>query len=153
MQIEPAGIVTRGSTDVFADGDPNILHAIRLIRKHACDGLRVQDVLKSVPVSRTVLDHEFKRLLGRTAHDEIGRIQLQRVAELLTETDWPLATVADRCGFRHAEYMTFVFKRRHGISPKEYRRAHQPRPNEQAASPRKYSTRRRRGRSLLSPGY
>lgn len=151
IQIEPAGIVTRRSTDFFADCDPNILQAIRLIRKHACDGLRVQDVLKSVPVSRTVLDHEFKRLLGHTAHDEIGRIQLQRVTELLKETNWSLATIATRCGFRHAEYMTFSFKRSFGMSPKEYRRNEQPSPNRQSALSRNRSTCGKRELSVHSP--
>jgi LacI family transcriptional regulator len=124
IAIPPIGVVTRKSTDVFAVAEPNISKAVKLIRERACKGLRVSDVLKATLISRTALDFEFKKLLGRTAHEEIQRVQFQRVVELLVETDLPLATVAERAGFRHAEYMTYAFKHRFGIPPSEYREKH-----------------------------
>jgi LacI family transcriptional regulator len=124
IRIRPSGVVTRKSTDVFAVADPSISQAVRLIRERACRGIRVADVLKTVPISRTVLDREFNKLLGRTAHEEIGRVQFQRVIELLTETKLPLVTIAERAGFRHAEYLTYAFKQRFGMPPSKYREMH-----------------------------
>jgi LacI family transcriptional regulator len=124
IAIKPSGVVTRKSTDVFAVAEPNVSHAVRLIRERACRGIRVSDVLKAVPISRTVLDLEFKKLLGHSAHEEIGRVQFQRVIELLTETTLPLVTIAQRAGFRHAEYLTYAFKQRFGVPPSKYREMH-----------------------------
>ncbi len=119
--IPPLGLVTRQSTDVLAVADAEVSAALRYIRDHACDGISVEDVLKQVPVSRRVLDKRFHALLGRTVHDEIGRLQIERVKELLAETDLPLATVAQRAGFNYVEYMSVVFKKKAGVPPSEYR--------------------------------
>lgn len=42
--------------------------------------------------------------------------------QLLVETDWPLAEVAERCGFKHAEYMSVVFKQKARQTPAQFRR-------------------------------
>lgn len=119
--IPPIGLVTRESTDVLAIADRDIITAVRFIREHACDGICVEDVLDKVPLSRRVLDKRFFDLIGRTPHDEIGRLQVERVKELLIETDLPLATISERAGFKYVEYMSVVFKKKTGIPPSEFR--------------------------------
>jgi LacI family transcriptional regulator len=124
LRIAPLGIVTRQSTDVLAIADSDISQAVRFIRQHACDGINVDDVLQAVPLSRRVLENRFKKLLGRTPHDEILRMQFQRVVQLLTESSLPLAKVAEQAGFQHAEYLSVAFKRRYGVPPSHYRQEH-----------------------------
>ena len=119
--LPPLGIATRQSSDVLAIDDPLVVAAVRLIRVRACRGIKVQDVVRELGVSRRVLDDRFTALVGHTPHEEIARQQFQRVEQLLTETDLPLATIADRCGFRHTEYMTVAFTRRHGMPPSRWR--------------------------------
>jgi LacI family transcriptional regulator len=119
--IGPLGIAARQSTDVLAGADPEIARAMRFIRDHACDGIKVQAVVDEMAVSRRVLEHRFRRLMGHTPHEEILRVQIQRVTRLLAETDLPLATIADRTGFKHAEYMSVAFKRQTGLSPRQFR--------------------------------
>jgi len=119
--IEPIGLVTRESTDVLAIADRDVSEAVRFIREHACEGISVEDVLSIVPLSRRVLDKRFRDLIGRTPHDEIGRLQVERVKELLVETDLPLAVVAERAGFKYVEYMSVVFKKKTGRPPSEFR--------------------------------
>jgi LacI family transcriptional regulator len=124
LRVKPLRVVTRQSTDVLTVPDSDISSAIRFIREHACEGIKVDDILKSVPLSRRVLEHRFKKLLGRTPHDEILRVQFQQVIKLLTETDLSLFEVAERSGFRYAEYLSTAFKRRFGMPPKKYREQH-----------------------------
>lgn len=45
---------------------------------------------------------------------------------MLRTSDLKLAIVANRCGFKHAEYMTVVFTKRYGISPSAWRQAYRP---------------------------
>lgn len=122
--IPPVGVATRLSTDVLAVEDAVIARTVRYIREHACDGINVQDVLKAVPQSRRRLENRFKRLLGRTPHDEIVRVQLNRVKMLLTETDLSLAQIAEKAGFEHVEYLSVVFKKEIGLPPSQYRAQH-----------------------------
>lgn len=122
--LPPLGISTRQSTDVLAVDDDLVVAAVRHIRDHACSGIKVADVVAAVGTSRRVLETRFTRRLGRTPHEEIAGVQFRRVEQLLRETDLPLAEVAERAGFRHAEYMTVAFSRRYGMPPSRWRREH-----------------------------
>jgi LacI family transcriptional regulator len=120
--IEPAGVMTRQSSDVLAIDNPQIAAAIRHIREHACRGLSVPELLKYVPLSRTVLERQFRKYLGRSPQAEIRAVQLKRARELLAKTDMGLAHIARLVGFVHPEYLSVVFKRESGETPGEYRR-------------------------------
>ena len=123
LLIKPLGIKTRQSTDILAIDDPEVAGALRFIRQHACDGINVSDILKQSNLSRRVLEARFRRLLSRTPHQEITRLRIQRVKQLLGSTDLTLAQIAERTGYQHVEYLTVAFKREVGISPSKYRKS------------------------------
>lgn len=125
--IKPLGIAERLSTNVAAIDDPLIARAVQTIREEACLGINVQELVRRLPVSRRVFESKFKTLLGRTPHEEIARIRLERAKELLRETDLPLTIVAERSGFNHVEYLSTQFKKETGIPPSHYRKQHQSR--------------------------
>ena len=120
--IKPLGIATRQSTDIQAIDDKLISDAVRFIRQQACDGINVQDILKSIPLSRRVLESRFQKIIGRSPHEEIMRIRLDRVKQLLEETELSLIEIAERTGFRHAEYLNVAFKKQAGTTPGQFRR-------------------------------
>ena len=124
--IPPLGVVTRQSTEVLAVDDPPVARALHYIREHACEGIGVSDVLRHCPMARRTLEARLKTLLGRSPNEEIQRVQLNRVKELLTGTDFSLAEIAERAGFRHTEYLSVVFKRECGQPPSVYRQEQQP---------------------------
>ena len=121
--IPPLGVATRQSSDVLAVEDEDVALALRFIQDHATDGIQVEDLLEQVPLSRRVLEQRFRQSTGRTPHQEIIRVQVDRVKRLLRGTDLTLEAIAHRCGFRHAEYMSVVFKRVTGTSPGKFRSA------------------------------
>ena len=120
--VAPLGVVTRQSTDVLATSDRQVAAALRLIREHACAGLSAADVVAAIPVSRSVLQRRFRKELGRSIQEETINVRVKRARELLAETDLALAEVAERCGFKHQEYLGAVFKARTGQTPAQYRR-------------------------------
>ncbi|MFI4876991.1 MAG: substrate-binding domain-containing protein, partial [Blastopirellula sp. JB062] len=124
--VPPLGIATRQSTDVTATDDPIIAKAMQFIREHACDGINVHDVLSVVPLSRRVLEYRFKEAAGKTPHEALVSVRLDRVRQLLRETQLSMADIADRTGFEHVEYMSVAFRKKTGMSPSEYRRHVQP---------------------------
>jgi LacI family transcriptional regulator len=124
IRIPPTGVVTRQSTDTLAIDDPDVAAAVRFIREHACDGIRVADVLRHVPIARSLLERRFRRAVGRSPHAEIRLVQVRRATELLAHTDLPLRRVAELTGFPHLEYLSYLFKRTTGKSPREFRRSY-----------------------------
>lgn len=125
--IAPLGVATRQSTDILAIDDPDLAAAVRYIRQHACEGISVQDLLAALPQSRRLLESRFKRLLGRTPHEEILRVRLNRVKALLADTALSLDKIAALAGFEHVEYLSTVFRQKVGMPPSKYRSQNQPR--------------------------
>ena len=121
--IAPLGVAARQSTDVLAVEDREIARAVQFIREHACAGINVGDLLRAVPLSRRVLEQRFQRLLGHTPREEILHVRLDRVKQLLAETDLPLYLIAERTGFEHVEYLSVVFKRETGRTTSAFRQA------------------------------
>ncbi|MCA8988483.1 MAG: DNA-binding transcriptional regulator [Planctomycetaceae bacterium] len=121
IRVKPLGVETRRSTETLAIDDPELALALRFIRENATTGINVQDVLKVVPLSRRVLENRFRKLLGRTPHEEIARLRVEKAKQLLVETDLKLSEIAQRSGFQHDEYMTVAFKKSVGIPPSKYR--------------------------------
>ena len=121
IEISPRAVVSRMSTDVIATDDARVADAVLFIRQHACNGLRVVDVLKHVHASRAAMEPRFKRLLDRTIHQEIQRVRLHRVKELLAATDLPIKQIAHQTGFQYPEYLMRVFRRATGQTLREFR--------------------------------
>jgi LacI family transcriptional regulator len=121
--IDPQGVQMRQSTEILAIDDPEIAAALRFIRENALRGINVADVLREVPLTRRVLEARFRKSLGRTPHEEITRLKLQRVKELLSATDYSLSEIARRTGFEHDEYLSVFFKKATGMPPGRFRRA------------------------------
>jgi len=119
--IEPSGIITRRSTEVLAIEDRRIAAAVRFIHEHACEGIDVSDVLRTVPLSRSTLDRQFRQIMGRSPKDEILHVRLNRAKQLLAETDFPHALIAEKVGLEYVEYLSRIFKKKFGITPSEYR--------------------------------
>jgi LacI family transcriptional regulator len=124
IRIPPLRVVTRLSTDTLAIQDRIVAMAARFIRTQALSGCSVDDVLKNVRVSRASLERRFRQQLNRSPQAEIRAVQLNRVKELLIETDYTLERIAGLCGFEHPEYMSVTFKRTCGQTPGQYRKAH-----------------------------
>jgi LacI family transcriptional regulator len=120
--IEPVGVSARKSTDVIVVPDAQAAAAMRFIREHAYEGIGVEDVLKAVAMSRTVLERRFQKFVGRSPYDEILRLRIERVKELLTTTNLQMAQIAERVGFSGVEYLSAMFKRKLGVSPRTFRR-------------------------------
>ncbi|QDV22518.1 AraC family transcriptional regulator [Aureliella helgolandensis] len=121
IRVEPVCIETRLSTDTLAIDDPIVAKVVRYIREHASAGINVSDLLPLVPWSRRVLESRFQKILGRTPHEEITRIRLDRVKHLLRNTDLTLSSIARQVGYEHEEYLSAMFKKQTGMTASDYR--------------------------------
>jgi LacI family transcriptional regulator len=121
LLIEPLRVVTRRSTDMIAQGDPEIAAALRFLQDHAGELIRVGDVVKRLMISRRALEIRFRNAVGRTVREELERIRLERAKRLLLETDHSITRVAEAAGFNSPSYLAQVFRRHVGQTPARYR--------------------------------
>lgn len=122
LVVEPLGVVTRRSTDIRALDDPVVAEALRFLHDHAAEPIGVEDLVARLLVSRRSLEIRFRRLVGRTPHEELQRVRLERVRRLLLETDLPLPRIATAAGYGTATHLARVFHRTYGSTPARYRR-------------------------------
>jgi LacI family transcriptional regulator len=123
-EIEPLGVASRQSTDVAAVADLKIAGVVRYMRQQAAAGANVGDVLRAVPMARTALERRFKAVLGTTPHAHLRKLRMERVRELLVSTSLPVGEIAAATGFENPEYLSAMFRRECGESPREFRARH-----------------------------
>lgn len=119
--IKPLRIVSRQSTDTLVVEDPHFVQALLYIRRNAVHGIKVDDVLRIVPVSRRLLEQRFQRYLNRSPAEEIRRVRLDRVKELLVSTNQTLEQIAHETGFLTSSHLSDSFKKATGQTAGDYR--------------------------------
>lgn len=124
--IAPLGVEIRQSTDVVAIDDRRVAAALHYIRQNACQGISVDEIVQHADLSRSTLERQLRRYLGRTPQQEIRHVQVRRASELLRTTDLSVERIAAACGFDHPEYLHVVFKRITGETVGAYRRRVRP---------------------------
>jgi LacI family transcriptional regulator len=119
--VPPAKVVVRHSTDVLVFKDEYISLAMQLIHQKAATGISMKELMRHVPVSRKWLDTRFKVFVGHTPSDEIRRLRLEQIRDLLLNTELSVRQIAGRCGFSRAENLIRFFRDGYGMPPQKYR--------------------------------
>ncbi|UOQ76577.1 substrate-binding domain-containing protein [Hymenobacter sp. 5516J-16] len=86
--------------------------------------LSVEDVARSLGISRVQLYRKVKAVLGTGVTDFIQGIRLTKARQLLLDDDLTIAEVAYQLGFSSPSYFSTSFKARYQVSPSEFRALH-----------------------------
>lgn len=122
LWIHPTHVVARQSTDVLAMEDEDVVAALRHIRRCGQLSIGVQQVVERTGLSRRALEQRFRKALGRSIHDEIERVRLELIMQMLAETQKSVGEIAGVLGFPDAAHVSRLFRKAKGISPTTYRR-------------------------------
>lgn len=117
-------VFERQSSDYQAIKDPYVIKAMHYIRNNAYNGIKVDQVLDALRISRSNLETRFKEERGHSMHQEIHNSKLKRACELLSSTNIAIAEIPALCGYPSLQYMYTVFKKDMSITPKNYRIEH-----------------------------
>lgn len=122
--VPPAKVIARRSTDFRSLYDPAVIQAMHYIRHHACRGIKVEQVLDMVGLSRSNLEKRFRDETGQTIHHAIHQEKLERACQLLTAATLAINEISLMCGYPSLQYFYSVFKKGYGMTPNEYRKRH-----------------------------
>jgi len=115
-------IVTRLSTDADALSDRFVAEALRHARGHLAEKLDAATLARRIGYSKHMLQIRAERALGHTLGGEIRRMRLAAAKELVSETDMPMADIAEACGFTSVSHMAMRFREKFGSTPLAWRR-------------------------------
>jgi LacI family transcriptional regulator len=120
--LSPLLAIRRESTRGGGRREANILAAVELIRREACNGLAAGEVIARSPGSKSLFNLRFREAMGHSVHDEIEHVRFEKVFTLLTQTDTPIGAIAALCGYRSNIALHKAFRLRTGISMSDWRR-------------------------------
>ncbi|VED45465.1 AraC family transcriptional regulator [Raoultella terrigena] len=122
--VPPMRVIERRSTDYRSLSAPSVIQAMHYIRNHACKGIKVEQVLDAVGISRSNLEKRFKEEVGETIHTVIHSEKLEKARSLLVSTTLSINEISQMCGYPSLQYFYSVFKKEYDVTPKEYRDRH-----------------------------
>lgn len=101
--------------------DPQVGRAVALMHEDPAHPWTLDELARRAGLSRTALAERFRDAMGDTPLNHLRTLRMQRAMHLLSETDRPLAAVADEVGYQDAFGFSKVFKRTVGLSPRDFR--------------------------------
>jgi AraC family transcriptional regulator len=94
---------------------------IDFVQAHLNQDLSIEILAHQVGFSPYHFARLFRQTMGESPHQFVLQQRIKRAQCLLKETDVPLAHVALESGFANQSYLTQVFKRHLGLTPRTYR--------------------------------
>ena len=98
--------------------------AVAYINEHYADcDLKLPDVLEHLGVSRSYFSTVFKEKTGQSFVEYLTNLRMEKAKEYLRETGLCTYEIAERIGFADPHYFSLTFRRRTGMTPRQYREA------------------------------
>lgn len=101
----------------------DIFHAIQYISNHVNKNITVAEVASELGLDRSTLSKKFTRELGFHISSYIMRRKLEEAKSLLTYTDKSISEISEYLCFSTQAYFQNVFKKKYGMTPREYRKS------------------------------
>lgn len=124
VRLPPKEVVVRHSTQGPVPASTLIERALAYIRKNYTGDVTADGVAAAMGVSRRLLDLRFRQLQNTTVGETVLALRLAKVEKLLVTTELKIGLIAQAAGFVSANYLTQVFKQRHGLSMRDWRKQH-----------------------------
>jgi AraC-like DNA-binding protein len=117
-----SGWIYRLNSNRFYSKDSiNINSVLEYIESKISNQLTVSELARHVNICPRRFHDIFKAETGFTPKQYIHRHRLLRAKELLTCTPFSIALIAEQLGFANQFHFSNFFKKKYGLSPKEYR--------------------------------
>jgi len=119
----------------------NTSHHKKVVRR-ACEYIQanynnpdisLNTVAAHVALSPTHFSTIFAQEMSVTFIDHLTAVRMERVKELLETTDDKIVSIAFSVGYNEPNYLSYLFKKREGLSPKEYRQKKKGQPGDESA--------------------
>ncbi len=105
--------------DSFQSMADMVLH---YINENSSLPITIKELADLVYVSESYLIRKFKQKTGQTPTQYITSLRLEAAKRLLAKKDMPIEEISRNIGFESAKYFSRLFKKRHGVSPTDFRK-------------------------------
>jgi AraC-like DNA-binding protein len=109
------------SNDQFNYNSRRIERVFEYINNNYSKQLTLADVSKIANMPETSFSRFLKKRTGNTFVDSINEIRIGHASRMLIDTTSTIAEIAYNCGFNNISNFNRTFKKKKGLTPKEFR--------------------------------
>ena len=110
----------------YAPPERHLLRAKALADSRYFESISVDDMARTVGLSRAHFSRQFRRAYGESPHSYLLTRRMERAASLLRTTDRSVADICFSVGLQSVGSFTSSFSRTYGMSPTAYRATFPP---------------------------
>ena len=125
VTVPPCKVVERESTHRRPPSAILVERTRNFIREHATNGIDVQAVVSHLGVSRRLVEKRWREATGGTIRSAIEEARMAKLTKLLGTTRMKVSAIAEECGYRDPDALSHLFRKRFGMSMRDWRRANQ----------------------------
>lgn len=119
--VPPAGVTERNSTRAVPPSGYIIQEALSFARRHLTEGIGVDDVVKHLGVSHSLVRARFREVYGTSLRDVILDMRLKAALAMLAKTKASVHDIALKTGFSSDAHFAHFFRKKTGTTPSAYR--------------------------------
>ena len=128
--LHSVSVMPQDSTQVERREAPGILGheytriLLSIIATSYSEHISVQELARRLNLNRTYMSKLFKQDTGSSIRDYLADYRMGRAELMLLESHHTIGNIALSCGYEDALYFSRAFRKKHGVSPREWRQAH-----------------------------
>ena len=119
--VPPSGVTERNSTRAVPPSGYLIQESLSFARRHFAEGIGVDDVVRHLGVSHSLLRVRFRTVYGKSLRDVIIDMRIKAAMSLLAKTKAPVREIALKVGFASDAHFVRCFRKKAGVTPATYR--------------------------------
>lgn len=100
------------------------VRAAKRLNERFCEDISLASVAKALSVTPQYLSKVFSEEMGVKFSEYLSELRLRYAAELLQLSERSVTEVCYACGYGNLSHFLRCFKRRFGVTPKEYMKKH-----------------------------
>ena len=109
--------------EIFKEKETQKIHkACIFMHENICKKLKPEDIAESLHMSYSSFRKIFKQYIGIAPHQYMLQLKLEKIKELLSNSDMSIQDIALEMGFESADYFSYFFRSKTGINPLSYRK-------------------------------
>lgn len=109
------------SNDKISIKSRRIEKAFEYMKANYNKEITLEDIAKIVNMAEVSFSRFIKKRTGKTFIDNLNDIRLGHATRLLIDSIFTISEISAKCGYNNLSYFNRVFKKKHQVTPKEFR--------------------------------
>lgn len=102
---------------------PAIARAVSYCNENYARKVSLEELAALVRLNKSYFSQLFHKEMGTSFGDYLESVRIKNAQQLLRDTNYSMADVAEKVGFANQNYFTKVFKKATGLTPSQYKTA------------------------------